>query len=656
MSQKPKRENSLLYKHPELAKEWHPKKNGDLTPENISIWSIKKVWWICSKGHEWEAYINNRTKRNDGCPYCSGRYATEENCLLTLYPELASEWHPTKNGDLSPRNIMPNSNKKVWWICSQNHKHEWQSVVGSRIRSKSDSRGCPFCAGKKASEEYNLAIVNSVLSLEWHYEKNAPLTPKNVTPSSNKKVWWKCSKCNYEWQSAVNNRNGKRVNRGCPNCNFGFQTSFPEQAIIYYLNGVFPDLENTYILPFFKNRTTVDVYIPSLKLAIEYDGEYAHKGKRERDLRKASLLVENNIKLIRIREPNLPVLDDEKIILLYRSDTYSYGSLEVVIKNIAEYILKNFDLSNEQTQKLENLKSVNIEENSFQIEEKVRMVKEEGSLELTHPFISTQWHPNLNGNMKPFHYSKNSSKKVWWICEKGHEYQSRIIDKSEECLVCNNKVVHPSNCLATTHPQLAKEWHPSKNKDLTPNDVMAGTPKLVWWKCSICNHEWRTSVAKRRGNTNVVGTRCPACSNKTVTKDNCLAVTSPKVAKEWHPTKNGNLTPMDVTAGSDKRAWWLCQTCQHEWDAPIYHRKKTGCPLCGNKKIASKMLKSNEEFLSEINGLVGDEYVPLDEYKGATTYIRFLHVPCGEILSTSPSKFKSAGRRCRCGKSYLFTL
>ncbi|PEP71846.1 hypothetical protein CN573_22755 [Bacillus wiedmannii] len=653
MSQKPRTENSLQSKHPDIAREWHLNKNGDLTPEKISKWSNKKVWWLCSKGHEWEAFINNRTKRNNGCPYCSGRYATEENCLLTLNPDLASEWHPIKNGKLTPRDITLHSSKKVWWLCSRNPKHEWQSVVGSRIRSKSDSKGCPFCAGKIASEEYNLAIANPILTSEWHYQKNASLTPENVTPSSNKVVWWKCATCAHEWRSAVSNRNGKRISRGCPKCNSGFQTSFPEQAIVYYLKKIFPDLENTYVLPFSKRRITIDVFIPSLQLAIEYDGEYAHKGKMERDLRKNVLLTDNNIELIRIREPNLPLLDDNKMKMIYRSDTYSYVSLELVIKSLAKYILRDVPLCSEQVQKLHNLQSINIEADSFLIEEQVRMVKEAGSFEQTYPVISQQWHPTLNGNMKPFHYTKSSSKKVWWICDKGHEYQSRIADKSGECLVCTNKVLHASNCLAATHPQLAKEWHPTKNGKLTPNDIVAGTPKRVWWKCNVCSYEWQTSVAKRRGTTKVSGTKCPACSNKAVTKNNCLAVTSPKVAEEWHPTKNEKLTPYDVTAGSDKRAWWLCQICNHEWDAPIYHRKKTGCPLCGNRKIAKKMLKSNEEFLRELKDLVRDEYIPQEEYKGAASYINFLHVPCGNILRTSPSKFKSAGRRCKCTKKLV---
>ena len=46
------KEKSLAYRFPELSKEWHPTKNGDLTPYDVTVGSHKKVWWICSKGHK----------------------------------------------------------------------------------------------------------------------------------------------------------------------------------------------------------------------------------------------------------------------------------------------------------------------------------------------------------------------------------------------------------------------------------------------------------------------------------------------------------------------------------------------------------------------------------------------------------------------------
>ena len=66
------KEKSLAYRFSELAKEWHPTKNGELTPEDISYGSKQNIWWQCEKGHEWQASVNHRS-RGKGCPYCSGR-------------------------------------------------------------------------------------------------------------------------------------------------------------------------------------------------------------------------------------------------------------------------------------------------------------------------------------------------------------------------------------------------------------------------------------------------------------------------------------------------------------------------------------------------------------------------------------------------------
>lgn len=64
--------NDLLTVNPGLAKEWDYEKNVNLRPESFLANSHEKVWWICNKGHEWEATINNR-KNGRGCPICSRR-------------------------------------------------------------------------------------------------------------------------------------------------------------------------------------------------------------------------------------------------------------------------------------------------------------------------------------------------------------------------------------------------------------------------------------------------------------------------------------------------------------------------------------------------------------------------------------------------------
>ena len=61
----------FLSEYPELVSEWHPTKNGELKPDEVSHGSQKKVWWLCPKDHSYDSLISNRTsKRPSGCPYC----------------------------------------------------------------------------------------------------------------------------------------------------------------------------------------------------------------------------------------------------------------------------------------------------------------------------------------------------------------------------------------------------------------------------------------------------------------------------------------------------------------------------------------------------------------------------------------------------------
>ena len=126
--------------NPSLAEEWNREKNGNLKPDSFTANSGEKVWWKCSKGHEWQAPIHSRTSGH-GCPYCSGRKVLNGyNDLQTINPSLSKEWNYEKNVGLTPNDVMPNSHKKVWWKCKNGH--EWQAEIGSRNRGN----GCPECA------------------------------------------------------------------------------------------------------------------------------------------------------------------------------------------------------------------------------------------------------------------------------------------------------------------------------------------------------------------------------------------------------------------------------------------------------------------------------------------------------------------------------
>ena len=143
-----KGETDLQTVNSSLAKEWNYEKNNGLTPMDVLPNSHRKVWWICSKGHEWQAAISTRNGGNK-CPYCAGQKVLPgNNDLQTVNPILAQEWNYEKNNGLTPAYIMPNSHKQVWWVCNR-CGNEYQTTVKDRNRG----RICPECAKEKRKKK-----------------------------------------------------------------------------------------------------------------------------------------------------------------------------------------------------------------------------------------------------------------------------------------------------------------------------------------------------------------------------------------------------------------------------------------------------------------------------------------------------------------------
>jgi len=205
-------ENDLASAYPELAAEWDAEKNGVLSPTALPAGTTKKVWWRCGKGHTWCAAVSSRV-RGAGCPVCTGKViVAEENDLGSRFPEIAAQWHPTKNGSLTPKNCPPSSNRRVWWRCPLGH--EYQAAVGARTVNGSD---CPYCAGKKVLAGFNdLASQEPAVAAAWHPTLNGALTPQDVTTGSRRKVWWLCPE-GHVWKAVVYSR-ARAQKTGCPVC------------------------------------------------------------------------------------------------------------------------------------------------------------------------------------------------------------------------------------------------------------------------------------------------------------------------------------------------------------------------------------------------------------------------------------------------------
>lgn len=344
---------------------------------------------------------------------------------------LLAQWDIERNLPLTPDDVTFGSHKRVWWTCPNGHS--WQAMVYTR----SEGAGCPYCTGRKASPEQNsLAKQFPALAAEWDDEKNAPLTPRDVTTGSHKLIWWRCPK-GHSYRSAVKTR---VQGSGCPYC----------------------------------------------------------AGKS--------------------------------------------------------------------------------------------VLPEENSLAAEYPVIVKDWDAAKNKPLTPNQVISGTKRKVWWLCPKGHSWCAAVFSRTvlgTGCPVCTGRqALAGENDLATLYPDVAAQWDGMKNGALHPSNVTAGSNRRVWWKCEK-GHSYRAVIAQRVQR----GDGCPYCANRKVLPGfNDLATVQPLVAKQWHETLNGALTPEMVTAGSHKKAWWQC-SYGHVWKAAIYSRagvQQCGCPVCAGRTKRTK--------------------------------------------------------------------
>ena len=177
----------LLTINPELASEWDFVNNKGLqdglgndisTPDKVLPFSSQEVFWIGKCGHHWPAVIASRSK-GSGCPYCSGqKVLTGYNDLQTKYPDIAKEWHPTKNQELKPTEVASGSNQKVWWKCSV---CGYEYPMGIVVRTN-QNQGCRIC-GKEKQRKSQYKKVQNIETGEVFFSINEAAERVNVDPS-----------------------------------------------------------------------------------------------------------------------------------------------------------------------------------------------------------------------------------------------------------------------------------------------------------------------------------------------------------------------------------------------------------------------------------------------------------------------------------------
>ncbi|HEU5376627.1 MAG TPA: zinc-ribbon domain-containing protein [Ktedonobacteraceae bacterium] len=411
--------NSLATLAPDVAAQWHPIKNGASTPEQVQAGSNTVVWWQCSVNpqHEWDASVKNRAKNGYGCPYCTRKKASPSTSLAALHPNLAEQWHPTKNGTQSPDQVTTGSGKRVWWKCPAGPEHEWLATINERTAYPS----CPFCQGRKPTSTTSLLARYSDIAAQWHPSKNDPRTPDQFMPGSNEKVWWQCPEGpDHEWQATIVDRT---QGTNCPFCanlrvsvTNSLTTRFPKLAAQWH---------------------------PTLNKDVTPDRIIAFSSKKA--------------------WWQCPAGEDHIWQATLDSRTHGHNCPKCAGREPSKTT----------------------------------------SLAALHPALAAQWHPTKNNPLTPEDVTAGSGIQIFWICpiNPQHEWKTSVLKRAKDgngCPICVGKQADDTTSLASLFPNLAAQWHPTKNSPLLPHNVVPGSNKLVWWQCSTNpQHEWQAIIANR---------------------------------------------------------------------------------------------------------------------------------------------------------------
>ena len=506
----------------------------------------------------------------------------------------AKQWHPEKNGNLSPYDVTPGSTEEVWWRCKDYPEHEWLASVKERKRGRNCPTCAPFISARKRNENYikkrgSLVDNYPEIAKEWHPSKNGDLKPEKFTSKSNEKVWWLCSSCSHEWHLAICDRHGYR----CPSCAGKVVHSSGKNS----LAGVNPWIIKEWHPTKNGELTPFDILPSSNKIVFWICPECGHNWYSAPNWRFDKKGDSNRV-------GPCPCCTGQAV----HSET-AFNSLEVKVPWILdEWDYERNDLSPReilprshhsiywicrdcddhwQAQPAWRVKSDFTPDNGCPCCKGDKLHRNgNNSLLSMYPDIAREWHPEKNGELTPDKVVHGTHQSVWWLCTECHyEWKvpvgSRTGKRQTGCKACDNQVVKPdkSNSLAIVAPWTLKEWNYEKNGDTTPHDLTFSSASMRWWTCPDCGYAFPALVNSRVNSDGSMKNRCGVCANRVVHPDgrNSLATVRPDLVLEWH-SENPD-SPHDLTFGSNKVRKWICKE-GHTWNAPIVRRKISGCKSC----------------------------------------------------------------------------
>ena len=484
-----------------------------------------------------------------------------------------------KNGDYYTR----------YKVCRKNNnENEIKKYVkrcnNSSYRSLCNNDKCVKCF-ETSFASYDKKTENNKLKVDcWHPSKNKGKTPRDVFKSSNSKFWFQCDICNHNFESSLNNISGKN-NTWCMYCSVSSRKLCSDKDCNYCFNKSFASYDKKTE----NNKLKVDCWHPS-----------KNKGKTPRDVFKSS-----NSKF------------------WFQCDICNHN-FESSLNNISGKNNTWCMYCSVSSRKLCSDKDCNYCFNKSFASYNGKTANDKLKIDC--------WHSTKNKGKTSRDVFKQSNKKFWFRCDVcNHDFDSvlssisgkkswcpyccvpsrKLCKDRKDCKGCNycfNKSFASYNGKTKNGKLKVDCWHSTKNKGKTPRKVFKLSGDKFWFQCDVCNHNFESSLNNISGNNRW----CPYCcvpSRKLCSDKDCnycfnksFASYNGKTANDklkidcWHPTKNKGKTPRDITISSEKKCWFQCDVCNHDFDSLIssISRRNTWCPHCKNKtelKLYNWLLK-----------------------------------------------------------------
>lgn len=336
----------------------------------------------------------------------------ETYCRLHDMQTLLLEYNTNKNNKCIDE-ISKGAIDKVWWKCSK-CGHEWESIIKTRT---TQSTGCPMCMHKQ--NKYHILVKGSNDLLTWcknnerediirEYSSKNKIAINSIAAKSHDKVIWECTVCKKEYISILANRTDK--GQGCPNCSRN-GTSFPERFIFEFISDSINNVKYRYKV----SGLEIDIYIPDLKLAIDYRGNYWHEDRQEMDDYKETIINNMGINQIIIvgdrTSENINI--DSRHIVFNEKD---YNWLGCILTKLCK-----LDTQCSSKSYIEEVfRAVIAKQNSKEVI---------NSLAKTHPDVASRWDYELNGDFKPTNITYGTKYKAWFKCKKCNRSYYSLIRK-----------------------------------------------------------------------------------------------------------------------------------------------------------------------------------------------------------------------------------